>query len=174
MVWSGYGHDLDKNVYVNGLMPLSFTEDENVKQGAQALYDISDLQENALKLDRIIAEFHQQSDRFNIQIMRFFLNIAARHGHGGATEKELRVPIGILRTTAIRYRQFLGEGGPDGEPGLGLIRVEPDPREPRRYLFRLTEEGLAFANLLVQHFNTDDAKSPVLPEAKSGLTRRSA
>ncbi len=137
------------------------------------MHDISDLQDNALKLDRIIAEFHQQSDRFNIQIMRFFLNIAARHGRGGATEKELRIPIGILRTTAIRYRQFLGEGGPDGEPGLGLIRVEPDPREPRRYIFRLTKEGLAFANQLLRHFNANEAEAAA-PETKSELARRSA
>ncbi len=138
------------------------------------MHDISDLQDNALKLDRIIAEFHKQSDRFNIQIMRFFLNIAARHDRGGATEKELRIPIGILRTTAIRYRQFLGEGGPDGEPGLGLIRVEPDPREPRRYIFRLTKEGLDFADLLLRHFNADGAESPDAVDAKNGLTRRSA
>ncbi len=140
--------------------------DENVKQGARALHDISDLPDNALKLDRIIAEFHQQSDRFNIQIMRFFLNIAARHARGGATEKELRLPIGILRTTAIRYRQFLGEGGPDGEPGLGLICVEPDPREPRRYIFRLTGKGLEFANTLLRHLDAE--------EAVETLNRRSA
>jgi DNA-binding MarR family transcriptional regulator len=71
-----------------------------------------------------------------------FLMVALDEGKGvGAYARDL----GIHRWTMSRYLRDIGARARNGGPGLGLVAVEHDPRNPRQTKVLLTAKGSAIA-----------------------------
>ena len=71
-----------------------------------------------------------------------FLMVALDEGKGvGAYARDL----GIHRWRMSRYLRDIGARARNGGPGLGLVAVEHDPRDPRHTRVLLTAKGRAIA-----------------------------
>jgi DNA-binding MarR family transcriptional regulator len=76
-----------------------------------------------------------------------FLMIALDEGKGVNAYARA---VGIHRAAMSRYIRNIGDQARNGRPGLGLVRVEPNPAHPRSTKVILTTKGRSISNAMFQ------------------------
>lgn len=108
-------------------------------------------------LSGLLALNAEVGPRVSLGSLITFLTIATDYGTLGVTADELARQIGVSQPGMHRILGDLGMKNRYGEQGLGLIDAVPDPNEPRRMLWFLTERGKhRVAQLLSPIFGTVD------------------
>lgn len=72
----------------------------------------------------------------------------ARHNEPGVTFAELEQALSLTNGSVSRGIAALGQVNRYGQPGYRLVDVVKDPRQPRRYLVRLSARGHALLRQL--------------------------
>lgn len=78
---------------------------------------------------------------FPLHRAQLFLEVARRQP--GATFAELEEALSLTNGSVSRGVSALGDLNRHGEPGYRLLEVAKDPRQPRRFLVRLSPRGRA-------------------------------
>lgn len=82
---------------------------------------------------------------FPLHHAQLFLEVARR---GQCTYAELEEALSLSHGSISRGVTALGETNRRGEPGYRLLTADPDPKESRRFLVRLSPRGRALLRQL--------------------------
>ena len=94
---------------------------------------------------RCIEELRKIDPEMPIQRVSTFIYVVL---HEGTNIKAISEALNVDKTTTNRNVRALGKFHRNRSPGHDLIYPKVDPKEPRRYMFKLTAKGKRLAQLI--------------------------
>ncbi|HYD67541.1 winged helix-turn-helix transcriptional regulator [Azospirillum sp.] len=111
---------------------------------------------------RVLEAFRSLDPDLPIQYALSFLTIAQNEG---ISIGELAERLGIAQSSASRNVAALSRWHSFGKAGLDLVQSQEDPRERRRKIVTLTDNGRAFLESL-RTIVSADTPAPAAPELR--------
>lgn len=101
------------------------------------------------QLEDWLSRFNGQGDNTRLLALRVLLYIADRRE---VSSTDIQRDFEVVQSVAHRNLQRLYQGSDSVQVGRGLELIErfPDPREPRRHLYRLSPKGQKYLEELVE------------------------
>jgi len=95
-----------------------------------------------------------------LRLVTTFLTVAYNEGHGVC---EYARRVGIHRAIMSRYIHELADHDRDGDPGLGLLRID-EGSYPNKQEIYLTKNGHAVAMAMLQSLRSPQTEHPLIAQ----------